>query len=84
MKPIAIFVLVAAFAVAAIATSAKNVTAPGNTNERIVSGVAGPNAAAETSQRRIAAQAGNRGEQPSKPEIEKAKNKPNPRLQVPN
>lgn len=41
MKPIAIFVLVAAFCVAAIATSAKHVTAPGNTNERMVSDVAG-------------------------------------------
>ncbi len=29
MKPIAIFVLVAAFSVAAVATSAKNATAPG-------------------------------------------------------
>jgi hypothetical protein len=47
MKPIAIFVLVAAFSVAAIATSAKNVTAPGNTDERM--GIAGPKAAAEIS-----------------------------------
>ena len=60
MKPIAIFVLVAAFSVAAVATSAKNATAPGNTNERIVSGVAGPKAAADTSQRTMAA----KGQQP--------------------
>ena len=80
MKPIAIFVLVAAFAMAAIATSAKNATAPGNTNERMVSGVAGPKAAAETSQRAAAA----KGEQPSKSELRKAKVKPKPPLQDPN
>jgi hypothetical protein len=45
MKPIAIFVLVAAVSVAAIATSAKNATAPGNTDERVVSGIAGPKGA---------------------------------------
>ena len=80
MKPIAIFVLVAAFSVAAVATSAKNATAPGNTNERIVSGVAGPRAAADTSQRTMAA----KGQQPSKSDLKKAKVRPKPPLQDPN
>jgi acyl-coenzyme A synthetase/AMP-(fatty) acid ligase len=78
MKPVAIFVLVAAFAVAAVVTSAKNATAPGNTNER--RGVAGPKAVAETSQRAAAT----KGEQPSKSELRKAKVKPKPPLQDPN
>ena len=80
MKPIAIFVLVAAFSVAAVATSAKNATAPGDTNERIVSGVAGPKAAADTSQRTVAA----KGQQPSMPDLKKTKVKPKPPLQNPN
>jgi hypothetical protein len=72
MKPIAIFVLVAAVSVAAIATSAKNATAPGNADERMIAGVAG--AAAETSQRRIAL----KGEQPGKAEPKKTKIQPKP------
>jgi hypothetical protein len=68
MKPIAIFVLVAAVSVAAIATSAKNATAPDNTDERTVAGVAG--AAAETSQRKL------KGEQSGKPQKTKIQPKP--------
>ena len=55
MKPIAIFVLVAAVSLAAVAASAKTVTAPGNMDERVISQVAGPKAAAETSKRQVAA-----------------------------
>ena len=78
MKPIAIFVLVAAFSVAAIATSAKNVTAPGNTDERM--GIAAPKAAAETSQRRVAARVASEGKHLGK--LQQAKFKPP--LQDPN
>lgn len=55
MKPIAIFVIVAAFAVATVASTAKTVTAPGNDNERVVAGVAGPQAAADTAQHKMKA-----------------------------
>lgn len=78
MKPIAIFVLVAAFSAANVAASAKNATAPGNTDERIIAGVAGPRAAAETAQKKMAAKP------PSKDELRKAKIRPKPRLQDPN
>jgi hypothetical protein len=80
MKPIAIIIVAAGLSLASVAASAKNETAPGTTNERMVSGVAGPKAAAETSQRAAAA----KGEQPSKSELRKAKVKPKPPLQDPN
>jgi len=54
MKPIAIFVLVAAVSVATVAASAKTGTAPGNTDERMISQVAGPPAAAKTSKKTAA------------------------------
>jgi hypothetical protein len=78
MKPIVIFVLVAAVSLGVVAASAKNEMAPGNTDERIVSGVAGPRAAAETSRRAVAARAENKGEQFSKTEREKTKINPKP------
>lgn len=57
MKPIAIVVVVAAFAVATLASTAKTVTTQGNTNDRMVAGVAGPVAAANTSQHKMKAEA---------------------------
>ena len=43
MKPIAVFVLVAVFSLAAVAASAKTVTMPAkNPDEQSVNGVAGP------------------------------------------
>jgi len=57
MKPIAIVIVVAAFAVATVASTAKTVTTQGNTNDRMVAGVAGPVAAASTSQHRMKAAA---------------------------
>jgi hypothetical protein len=57
MKPVAVFILVAAISVAAVAASAKTVTTTGSTNDRMVAGVAGPIAAANTSQHKMKAQA---------------------------
>jgi acyl-coenzyme A synthetase/AMP-(fatty) acid ligase len=54
MKPIAIFVLVAAVALGAVAASAKTGTAPGNTDERVIAQVAGPPAAAKNSKKTAA------------------------------
>ena len=53
MKPIAIFVLVAAVSVVTVAASAKTVTAPGSTDERVMSQVAGPPAAAVASKKQV-------------------------------
>ena len=49
MKPIAVFVLVAAMAVATVAAGAKTVNSSQNSNDRTVSTVAGPAAAADNS-----------------------------------
>lgn len=67
MKPIAIFVLVALVSV--VAASARTGTAPGNADERVISQVAGPPAAAETSRKNLAA---------GKTDPKKAKSKPKP------
>lgn len=56
MKPIAIFVLVAAVALGTVAATAKTGTASGNTDERVIAQVAGPPAAARNS-KKTAAQA---------------------------
>lgn len=54
MKPVAIFIVVAAFAVASLAVQAKTVTSQqGNSNETSVAAVAGPDAAAKTADRRV-------------------------------
>lgn len=53
MKPVAIFIVVAAFAVASLAVQAKTVTTKqGNTNETSVAAVAGPDAAVKTADHR--------------------------------
>lgn len=57
MKPVAVFILVAAISVAALAANAKTVTTQASTNDRMVSGVAGPVASADTSQRKTKADA---------------------------
>ena len=49
MKPIAVFVLVAAMAVATVAAGAKTVNSSQNTGDRTVSTLAGPPAAASNS-----------------------------------
>lgn len=54
MKPIAVFVLVATVSVVTVAASAKTGTAAGNTDERMISQVAGPPAAAQTSKKTAA------------------------------
>jgi len=50
MRPIAVFIVVAAFAVATLAAGAKTVTSTqGNANDTSVAAVAGPTAAAKSS-----------------------------------
>ena len=62
MKPIAVFIVVAAFAVATLAAGAKTVTSSqGNANDTSVAAVAGPPAAAKSSHKspdKMAAPAG--------------------------
>ena len=53
MRPVAVFILVAAISVAAVAASAKTVTTQTSTNDRMVAGVAGPVASATTSQHKM-------------------------------
>jgi hypothetical protein len=53
MKPIAIFVLVAAVSLITVAASAKTGTAPGNTDDRVIAQVAGPPAAATASKKQV-------------------------------
>jgi hypothetical protein len=74
MKPIAIFVVVAAFSLVTIAASAKTATAPQNDNERVVNTVAGP---APTPKAADAAQ-------PTKKELKKSKVRQKPALNDPN
>jgi hypothetical protein len=57
MKPVAVFILVAVISLAALAANAKTVTTQTSTNDRMVSGVAGPVASADTSQRKTKADA---------------------------
>ena len=50
MKPIAIFIVVAAFTLATVAAGAKTITSSqGNANDKSVAGVAGPTVAANAS-----------------------------------
>ncbi len=52
MKPIAVFIVVAAFAVATLAAGAKTVNSTqANSNDQTVAGVAGPAAAADASRK---------------------------------
>ena len=83
MKPIAIFVLVAAFSLVTVAAGAA--TAPQDDNDRVVQGVAGPTpepnkatAADKTAQVDRAAAL------PSKRDVQQSKVKPKPGLNDPN
>jgi hypothetical protein len=77
MKPIAVFVLVAVFSLAAVAASAKTVTMPAkNPNEQSVNAVAGPPPAANAGDKSSA--------QPSKKALRKSKVKTPPPLHDPN
>jgi hypothetical protein len=73
MKPVAIFIVVAAFSVATIAATARTVTTTAGTNDRMVEGVAGPVAAANASQHKMKLQAKNAK---TKPRMAAAKPKP--------
>jgi hypothetical protein len=80
MKPIAIFVLVAAVSLMTVAASARTGTAPGTADERVIAQVAGPPAAAVSSKERIAASS----RQSAKAVLKKAKIKQKPPFQDPN
>jgi len=75
MKPIAVFVLVAAFFIAPIAAMAKNTTTTGSTDTQVTNTLAGPPEASN-----------NRSDthKPTKAELKKAKVKPKPAMQDPN
>lgn len=73
--------LAAALCLLSVEANAKNETAPGNTDERMVSGVAGPiKPDANTPDRKAAPKAA----QPTKAELKGAKVSPKPKLQDPN
>ena len=76
MKPIAVFVLVAAFFIAPIAAMAKNTTTTGSTDTQVTNTLAGP---PEASNNRTADT-----HKPTKAELKKAKVNPKPALQDPN
>jgi ATP-dependent protease HslVU (ClpYQ) peptidase subunit len=58
MKPVTVFIVVAiSLGAAALAATAKTVTTQTSTNDRMVSGVAGPVASADTSQHKMKAEA---------------------------
>jgi hypothetical protein len=70
MKPIAVFIVVAVFAVATVAAGAKTVTSSqGNANDKSVAAVAGPTAAANASHKtpdKMAMQAGKKAKAKTK------------------
>ena len=77
MKPVAIFLLVAVFSLAAVAASAKTVTMPArNADEQSVNAVAGPPPAKKVADKSTA--------QPSKAALKKSKVKTPPPMHVPN
>jgi hypothetical protein len=77
MKPIAIFVLVAAFSLVTVAASAKTTTAAPNDNERIVNTVAGPPPTPNAAKVADASQ-------PAKKDLKKSRIKQKPPLTDPN
>jgi len=80
MKSIAVFVLVAAFSLAAVAASAKTVTMPTkNANEQSVNAVAGPPPA-----KNVASANDKSSVQPSKTALKKSKVKNPPPTHDPN
>ncbi len=92
MKPIALFVVVAAFSLATVAAGARTVTNPPRTqNEQSVNGVAGPPPAREVGrepdrpkQKVVAAADDKSSAQPSKKALKKTKVTPPPPLHDPN
>ena len=92
MKPIAVFVLVAAFSMASIAVTAKTVTTtPRSANEQSVNGVAGPPPARgvkrepDRPKQKVVVSADDKSSaQPSKEALKKTKVTPPPPLRDPN
>ena len=80
MKPIAVFVLAAAFSLASVVATARTVTnTPRSANEQSVNGVAGPPPA-----KKVASADDKFSVQPSKKALKKAKITPPPPLRDPN
>jgi len=80
MKPIAVFVLIAAFSLASVAVTARTVTnPPRNANEQSVNGVAGPPPA-----KKVATADDKSSVQPSKKVLKKTRITPPPPLHDPN
>ena len=80
MKPIAVFVLIAAFSLASVAVTARTVTTtPRSVNEQSVNGVAGPPPA-----KKVATVDDKSSPQPSKKVLKKTRITPPPPLHDPN
>jgi maltose-binding protein MalE len=80
MKPVAVFILVAALCIATVAATAKTVTTTrDNANEQSVVGVAGPPPA-----RKVTALRDKSSVQPGKKALKKAKITPPPPMHDPN
>ena len=80
MRPIAVFVLVAAFSLASVAATARTVTTtPRSANEQSVNGVAGPPPV-----KKVASADDKSSAQPSKKVLKKTKITPPPPLHDPN
>jgi hypothetical protein len=82
MKPIAVFVLVAAFSLSLVAASAKTVNAPQGDNDRIASTTAGQGAVVNGATTARPTDTGTA--QPSKKALKKSKIQQKPKLQDPN
>lgn len=80
MKPVAIFVLVAAFSLSLVAATAKTKTIAGTDNQRVTTTTAGPDAAANAGPKDNASTT----DKPSKQELKKSKVKTPPALHDPN
>jgi hypothetical protein len=79
MKPIAVFVVVAAFSLASVAVTARTVTTtPRSANEQSVNGVAGP------PPKKVVTANDKSSAQPSKKALKKTKVTPPPPLHDPN
>jgi len=82
MKPIVLLFVIALIPAATLAAHAKNVTTDGTSNEKPVSGVAGPAKAAQNSSLTATDQAS--VQHPSKRALKKAKVTPPPPMHDPN
>ena len=80
MKPVAVFVLIAAFSLASVSATARTVTTtPRSANEQSVNGVAGPPPA-----KKVASVDDKSSVQPSKKVLKRTKITPPPPLHDPN